>query len=337
VLAADFSRAMARPFERGERSLTLLASTGVASFAVPGAGATEIAGRAEMALQRAKRRGRNNVQAFHPQMQRDAAERHAVLQGLRRAIDAGELALHYQPQVDRDGRVIGAEALMRWQPADRPAVSPAVFIPIAEESGLIHALGEWSLRQGCERLAAWKRAGVAFGGHLAINVSPWQLARPDFVERVTAVLADCGVEPGRVTLEITESAVLFDVHETVSKLRELRPLGVRIALDDFGTGYSSLALIKDLPLDAIKIDQSFVRHLDQGANEHLVRMIVAIGGELGLEVIAEGVESAADRDALLALGCTRMQGFHYARPMAEQTFIDWLAAAEKIVAERVSV
>jgi EAL domain-containing protein (putative c-di-GMP-specific phosphodiesterase class I) len=159
-------------------------------------------------------------------------------------------------------------------------------------------------------------------------VSPWQLARPDFVERMGAIVATSGIDPRALTLEITETAVLFDAEETLAKLAGIRATGVRIALDDFGTGYSSLALIKDLPLDEIKIDQSFVRHLNVGANRHLVRMILAIGSELGLDVVAEGVETEEDRRRLLDLGCTRMQGHLFARPLPEFAFLEFVAARE---------
>ena len=324
ALAEDVARALARPLALGERSLNLSASIGVATFGAHASTATEALGRAEMALHRAKNRGRNNIQAFIPALQLEAAERFRITEGLRQAVDRAELALHFQPQVDRQGRVVGAEALMRWTSAAMGAVAPSTFIPIAEETGLIHALGEWSLREGCGRLASWNRSGLGFDGHLSVNVSPWQLARPEFVERLFRIVEESGIDPGQLTLEITESAVLFDVGETVAKLREIRPLGVRIALDDFGTGYSSLALIKDLPLDAIKIDQSFVRHLHEGANQHLIRVVIAIGNELGLDVIAEGVETQADRDALAALGCNHLQGFFFARPMPEAQFIEWL-------------
>jgi len=292
-----------------------------------------------MALARAKKSGRNNVQVFVPAMQQEAEERFGVVEGLRHAIENGELMLSFQPQVDAAGRPVGAEALMRWHSPTRGRISPATFIPIAEETGLIHELGEWSLREGCRCLARWQREAVAFGSHLSVNVSPWQLARPQFVERLVQIVEASGIDPGGLMLEITESAVLLDLDDTVAKLRAIRPFGIRIALDDFGTGYSSLALVKDLPLDAIKIDQSFVRHLDQGANKHLVRMVVAIGTELGLEVIAEGVETAAERDQLVALGCERLQGYHYARPMAEEQFLEWVRARrpEEALAKGLSV
>ncbi|HUP97281.1 MAG TPA: EAL domain-containing protein [Usitatibacter sp.] len=323
-LASDVLGTLSHPLGDGARAFNLAASIGVATFAARVSTSAEVISHSEMALHRAKRRGRNNIQAFVPSLRREAAERFGVVEGLRQAIDAGELTLHYQPQVNQNGLAVGAEALMRWNSRERGPVPPATFIPIAEETGLIHALGEWSLREGCRRLARWQRDGVAFGSHLSINVSPWQLARPEFVSRLADIVRESGADPRLLTLEITESAVLFDVHETVAKLREIRPTGVRIALDDFGTGYSSLALIKDLPLDAIKIDQSFVRALDSGANKQLIRVVVAIGVELGLEVIAEGVETQADRDTLVALGCTQLQGFHFARPMAEAQFLEWL-------------
>jgi diguanylate cyclase (GGDEF)-like protein len=336
ALARELSRAISRPYTLGERSLSLTASFGVTTFAAGSSAAPEVLSRAGMALDRAKKRGRNSIQTFMQSLQREAAERYRVVAGLRQAIEAGELELHFQPQVDHAGQVIGAEALMRWTSRSMGRVPPSTFIPIAEETGLIHTLGEWSLRTGCDRLARWKRDGV-FDGHLAINVSPWQLARPDFVASLIGIVRESGIDPRQLTLEITESAVLFDVQETVAKLREIRPVGVRIALDDFGTGYSSLALIKDLPLDEIKIDQSFVRHLDEGANKHLIRVVLAIGAELKIDVIAEGVETLADRDALVALGCSNLQGYHFARPMAEAAFLEWLRARRPGLAKAQSL
>ncbi len=337
-LAAQAVHEISRPYQLGERSVSLTASAGVATFASRTSAATEVIGRAEMALQRAKKRGRNNVQVFVPSLQQESAERFRVIDGLRQALDAGELALHYQPQVDTSGRLVGAEALMRWTSRSMGSVPPSTFIPVAEETGLIHALGEWSLREGCTCLARWDKEGAGFTGHLSINVSPWQLARPEFVDRLCETLEATKVRPERLTLEITESAVLFDVNETVAKLKQIRPLGVHIALDDFGTGYSSLALIKDLPLDAIKIDQSFVRHLEEGANKHLIRVVVAIGAELGLHVIAEGVETAGELEALVALGCTELQGYFLGRPMPAAQFEAWLAerSSGAALAEKVS-
>jgi diguanylate cyclase len=339
ILAEDMSAALARPFMVGEQPLNLLASIGTATFASGEGPPADIVRRADMALHQAKKRGRNTIEVYSPELQRKAESKYRIVEGLRRAISAGELALHFQPQLDDNGSCVGAEALLRWRSPDMGAVLPSTFIPIAEETGLIHPLGEWSLRRGCERLAAWRREGARFKGRLSINVSPWQLARPDFVASLRDIIESTRVDPRQLTLEITESAMLYDVGETVAKLRDIRPLGVRIALDDFGTGYSSLALIKDLPLDAIKIDQAFVRHLHEGANQHLVRVVVAIGNELDLDVIAEGVETAADRDTLLALGCRKMQGFLFSRPLAEPEFLAWVAArtAPERLAKNVSI
>jgi diguanylate cyclase (GGDEF)-like protein len=326
TVAQGVSERLARPMELEGRSINLSASMGLVAFTAGGASAAEVLGRAEMALAHAKQRGRNNVQPFLASFQEEAAERYRLIEGLRRAIASDELELHFQAQVDREGIVVGAEALLRWNSQALGSVAPSRFIPVAEETGLIHAIGEWSLRRGCERLAAWQRERAAFGGHLSINVSPWQLARSDFVHTLRVVLEETGADPSRIALEITESAVLFDLHETIAKLREIRSLGPRIALDDFGTGYSSLALIRDLPLDVIKIDQAFVRQLAHGINPRLIRVIVAIGDELGLGVIAEGVETDSDRDALVALGCTQLQGYFIGRPMPEAVFLEYVRA-----------
>ncbi len=324
ALAAQLARELGQPLKLDQQMLNVSASMGIATFSAAETSSNDILAFANMALHEAKRRGRNNVQSFVPRLRENAEARYRMVDGLRRAIEQGDLALHYQPQVGRDGQMVGAEALARWNSPQTGDVLPAAFIPRAEETGLIHLLGEWTLREGCEQLAAWDRESVPFRGHLSINVSPWQLARPNFVSRLREIVEASGVDPHRIMLEITESAVLYDVGETVAKLKEIRPLGVRIALDDFGTGYSSLSIIKDLPLDAIKIDQSFVRNLDDGATKHLIRVIVAIGHELGLDVVAEGVETEADRATLGELGCRILQGYLFCRPLASAPFAAWV-------------
>jgi diguanylate cyclase len=327
-LAGRLSAELAQPLKLEEQMLNVSASMGIATFSAAETSSHEILAFANMALHEAKRRGRNTVQSFVPRLREDAEARYRMVDGLRRAIEQGELSLHYQPQIGPDGQMLGAEALARWSSPATGDVLPAAFIPLAEETGLIHLLGEWTLREGCEQLAAWDREGVPFRGHLSINVSPWQLARPTFVERLREIVVASGVDAHRIMLEITESAVLYDVGETVAKLKEIRPLGVRIALDDFGTGYSSLSIIKDLPLDAIKIDQSFVRNLDDGATKHLIRVIVAIGQELGLDVVAEGVETERALEALRSLGCGIVQGYLFCRPLAAEPFAEWMRRAD---------
>ena len=328
-LASELTHDLVAPLKLDEQMLTVSASMGIATFSAAETSSQDILSFANMALHEAKRRGRNTVQSFVPRLRENAEARFRMVEGLRRAIDQGERALHYQPQIGHDGQVVGAEALARWHSPQTGDVLPAAFIPLAEETGLIHALGEWTLRRGCEQLATWEREGVPFRGHLSINVSPWQLARPNFVSRLRDIVATSGVDAHRVMLEITESAVLYDVGETVAKLKEIRPLGVRIALDDFGTGYSSLSIIKDLPLDAIKIDQSFVRNLDDAATKHLIRVIVAIGRELGLDVVAEGVETESDLAELRGLGCEIVQGYLFCRPLAAAQFAAWVRAREE--------
>jgi diguanylate cyclase (GGDEF)-like protein len=328
-MASDLAQRLSEPLRLDEQMLGVSASMGIATFAATETSPHDILAYANMALNEAKRRGRNNVQPFVPRLREHAEARYRMVEGLRRAIEEGELALHYQPQIGPNGELIGAEALARWHSAQSGDVLPAAFIPLAEETGLIHALGEWTLKCGCEQLAAWERDGVPFRGHLSINVSPWQLARPTFVSRLRDIVAESGIDPHRIMLEITESAVLYDVGETVAKLKEIRPLGVRIALDDFGTGYSSLSIIKDLPLDAIKIDQSFVRNMGDGATKHLIRVIVAIGEELGLDVVAEGVETEADLETLQALGCRVLQGYLFCRPLGATQFASWLRDRER--------
>ena len=329
-LADAVSRSLARPMQLGDQAFNVLASMGIANFAVGETSAGDILARADIALHQAKKRGGSTIQVFLPDFQHDAERRFQLIDGLRSAISGEELVLHFQPNVDTERHLVGAEALLRWRSASLGAIPPAAFIPLAEETGLIQALGEWSLRRGCERLAEWSRGDEAFQGTLAINVSPWQLARPDFVARLRRILSETRADARRLVLEITESAVLYDVHDAVAKLREVREGGTHVALDDFGTGFSSLSLIKDLPIDAIKIDQSFVRNLAAPANTHLVRVIVAIGHELSLEVVAEGVETSAEFDALKALGCERFQGYLFSRPLAEPAFLEWARAPERL-------
>ncbi|HET7546619.1 MAG TPA: bifunctional diguanylate cyclase/phosphodiesterase [Usitatibacter sp.] len=327
-LADDILRALAAPFVLGEQDLHVAASAGIASFECARAQPAESFAHAALALREAKKSGRHQVRAFAPGLQSDAETRFRTVEGLRRAIASDALQLHYQPQVDAAGRVAGMEALVRWLDGPHGLVSPATFIPLAEETGLIHALGEWTLRRGCAQLAAWRREGIDTGGTLSINVSPWQLARPGFVERLAHILRESGVDPPALTIEITESAALYDLQETIARLHAIRASGVRIALDDFGTGYSSLSLVRDLPLDAIKIDQSFVRGIDAGANRHLVKAVVEIAAELRLDVVAEGIENERERSALLELGCPKLQGFLVCRPLPAPELTAWLAAHE---------
>jgi len=209
-------------------------------------------------------------------MQAAATTRLQLEEGLRRAIPNDELALYFQPQLDVSGRMIGAVALLRWHHPELGDIPPDTFIPVAEKTGLIHFIGGWVFDRACSQLNAWLTVGVPFIGHLSINVCPWQFARPDFVHLVSECITQHQIEPGMLMLELTETALLYDLEGTVRKLETLRALGLQVLLDDFGTGYSSLAYLKDLPLDQIKIDKVFVSELDQSGEHTLVETMVAI-------------------------------------------------------------
>jgi len=279
-----------------------------------------------MALYRAKSLGRANVQFYLPSLQYAADTRLQLEDGLRRVISGDELELQFQPLVDVGGRAFGAEALLRWHHPKLGDIQPATFIPVAEETGLIHDIGQWVLNRACERLKAWQQAAVPFSGRLSINVCAWQFARTDFVQQVRETLAAQQVDPRRLMLELTETALLYDLDEAVGKLKALRALGLHIALDDFGTGYSSLAYLRDLPLDHIKIDKSFVAELGKSVDNPLVETMIAIGRHMRLGVVAEGVETEKQRAILMQMGCERFQGYLYTQPLPEREFLQWLSS-----------
>ena len=266
-------------------------------------------------------------------IQADAAERSALGTELRDAIAAGDLVLHYQPQIARDGRVIGAEALVRWQHARRGLVGPGEFIPVAERHGLMGALGGWVLAEGCRQLAAWAHDPRTAHLSLAVNVSAAQFEQPDFVDRVLASLARSGADPRRLKLELTESLLARDIDGVVLKMQALKTHGIAFSLDDFGTGYSSLGYLRRLPLDQLKIDRSFVAQMRSSASDAaIVRTVVELGRSLGLDVIAEGVETEDQRQALHTLGCAAYQGFLFARPMAAAALPGYVAQHQPLPA-----
>jgi diguanylate cyclase (GGDEF)-like protein len=286
---------------------------------------------AELAMYEAKAKGRDQVFRYVPSMQADLARREALVHDLRSAIADGALALHLQAQTDRSGRIVGAEGLLRWTRPCGEQVPPSVFIPLAEENGLIVGLGNWVLQRACELLAQWATTPATRELTLAVNVSAKQFARPGFVDAVRAVLVAHGTDPERLKLEVTESAILDDLDEAADKLSQLRALGMRISLDDFGTEYSSLAYLSRLPLDQLKIDQSFVARLPDSASDAMVaRTIIGMGRGLGLEVIAEGVETDAQHAFLLGRGCNAFQGFLISQPVAPRAF-EALLAGQPVV------
>ncbi|GAB0151962.1 putative bifunctional diguanylate cyclase/phosphodiesterase [Marinobacterium sp. BA1] len=294
----------------------LSVSIGIALFTERQFESEALLGQAELAKYQAKAAGRNTVSFYDPQIQAEISQRAELETELRQAIDRNELELFYQLQFDHRSQPIGAEALLRWRHSEKGLVSPAQFIPLAEETGLIVPIGSWVLKTACEQLCRWQGNPLTAHLQLAVNVSARQFRQPDFVDEVESTLAQSTVPPGKLKIELTESTVLDYVEETISKMARLREHGVKFSMDDFGTGYSSLQYLKRLPLDQIKIDQSFVRDIDTDNDDAMIiKTIIAMGHALSLDVIAEGVETEQQRTILEAYGCQHYQGYLFARPL----------------------
>lgn len=270
----------------------------------------------------AKAAGRNAIRFFDPVMQAAVRHRLGLEADLRHAARENEFVLYYQAQVDRDGWQTGAEALIRWIQQRRGLVPPSEFIPLAEETGLILRVGEWVLETACALLAQWERDPRTAHMTMSVNVSARQFRHRDFVQQVFDVIARTGANPRRLKLELTESLLVDDIETTIEKMTVLKEKGVGFSLDDFGTGYSSLSYLKRFPLDQLKIDQSFVRDVLVDPNDAAIaRTIVALGQSLGLAVIAEGVETEAQRDFLAQQGCHAYQGYLYSEPAPVGDFL----------------
>lgn len=324
-LAQKIMMKLSSPIYVGQRAFTVGASIGVTIFPDNGETELDIMRHADMALYQAKSLGRGMIQLYLPSLQAAAANRLHMEEGLRLAIANKELEVYFQPLVDASGRMTGAETLLRWHHPELGDISPDTFIPVAEETGLIQSIGGWVFEQACALRIHWLHTGVPFNGYLSINVSAWQFAHPDFVDQVRSILSTYQIDSHLLMLELTETALLYDLEETIAKLKALRSLGLRVALDDFGTGYSSLAYLKDLPLDLIKIDRAFVSELTATTEHSLVESIIAIGQHMQLGIIAEGVESEMQLDILSKLGCENFQGYFFSRPLPEKDFLEWVA------------
>jgi EAL domain-containing protein (putative c-di-GMP-specific phosphodiesterase class I) len=279
--------------------------------------ADDLLKQADIAMYQAKKSGRNTLRFFDPRMQDAINNQVSLEKDLQAAIEQQTLQLHYQSQIDKTGKVIGAEALARWNHPTRGSVSPADFIPLAEASGLILPLGAWVIETACAQLKAWQGHDRLKDLILAVNVSAKQLQDDDFVGQVKSIVGKYGIFPKSLKLELTESMLLNHVEETIEKIDTLRAFGVQFSLDDFGTGYSSLQYLKKIPLDQLKIDRSFVRGLETNHHDRsIVRTIIAIAQSLELEVIAEGVETEGQLQILKAEGCHLYQGFLLGVPMS---------------------
>lgn len=321
TVAQKILNSLDQPYRLATHEYRSTPSIGVTLFSGHHAAIDELLKQGDIAMYQAKRAGRNTVRMFDPAMQAAITARAAMELDLRKALLEREFVLYYQPQVDASGQVTGAEALVRWRHPERGLVSPAEFIPLAEETGLILPLGQWVLETACTQLAAWTSLPQTAHLSLAVNVSAHQFSLPNFVQEVLTVIEQTGVEPTKLKLELTESLLLENAQDIIAKMLALKGKGVSFALDDFGTGYSSLSYLKRLPLDQLKIDRSFVRDILIDPNDAAIaRTVVALGKSLGLAVIAEGVETQAQRDFLAANGCLAYQGYLFSPPLPKEDF-----------------
>ncbi|MFI5182450.1 MAG: EAL domain-containing protein [Thermoanaerobaculia bacterium] len=318
VMARKVLAVFESPFVVRERELFLSASLGVVLYPEDGGDPEVLLANVDTAMYRAKKIGRNNFQFFTAEMQRHAQERAHLESGLRRALPRGEFALHYQPIRElAGGRIVGLEALVRWQHPERGLLPPRSFVPLAEDVGLIVPLGAWVLRRACERTRAWREQSL---GHLsiAVNLSARQVQNEEFARRVRQILRETGLPPAALDLEITESAAMQNVETTGQVLGQLSALGVRISIDDFGTGHSSLSYLKHFPINRLKVDRSFIDGMTRDTRDRaIVAGILSIAHNLGVKVVAEGVETQDQASLLAELGCDEVQGFFFGAPVPE--------------------
>ncbi len=333
-LAEKLRSSMREPFGIDSQYHQMSVSIGVALFDGPETGADELIKRADMAMYEAKAGGRNAIRFFDHDIAVQLSQRVTLEADLNQALALQQFRVFYQPQFDSNGRMVGAEALVRWLHPERGLVTPGHFIPLAEETGLILPLGQWVLEQACQQIERWRGQPVLGELVISVNLCAHQLLQANFVESITSVLMATGANASRLQLELTESVLAHNIDDATHKMRRLVALGVQFALDDFGTGYSSLSYLKRLPIQQLKIDASFVRDLQTDPNDVVItQTIIALGQSLGLEVIAEGVETEAQRDILLQQGCRLFQGYFYARP---QALADLVALVNKIHPETLA-
>ncbi len=290
---------------------------GISVFPLDGQDGQSLLKYADLAMYQAKKRGRKNLQFFSMDLNRKARERMRLETSLRQALEQNHLYLQYQPKLDfMTGKISGIEALTRWNHPEMGLISPAHFIPLAEETGIIHSLGPWILSSACRQHVIWQKAGLS-PPPLAVNLSIRQLMQKDFIPQVESILEDSGLSPGQLELELTESCLMESSEDIIGKLKKLRELGVKIAIDDFGTGYSSLGYLKHFPVDRLKIDRCFVKDISSSDNDSkIAQTIIVMAKNLGLQVTAEGVELKEQLNILLKHGCDEIQGYLYSQPLS---------------------
>ncbi|HEU0100550.1 MAG TPA: EAL domain-containing protein [Allosphingosinicella sp.] len=330
LLAGRIVEALGEPFALGPDTVRISASVGVALFPADAADPESLIKNADMALYRAKAEGRGTARFYEAAMDEALRQRRQLEADLRQAIGRRELCVHYQPLADLgSGRILGFEALLRWNHGRLGEIGPATFIPLAEESGFILKLGEWVLREACAEAARWTPALK-----LSVNLSPVQFTQGDLAAEVEAVLAETGLDPARLELEVTEGLLIKDAERAIVILERLKALGVQISMDDFGTGYSSLSYLRKFPFDKIKIDQSFVRDLaSEGDSIAIIRAVTGLGLSLGISTTAEGVETSAQLEQLRNEGCTEVQGYLFSQPRPAADIPAMIAAAGKAIRE----
>jgi EAL domain-containing protein (putative c-di-GMP-specific phosphodiesterase class I) len=318
-------QALERPFQVFGHEVFIATSIGVSCFPEHGDSIDALLQNADAATYHAKAQGPNMLCLYTPALNAETSQRMRLENDLRRALERGELVLHYQPRMDIiGGRLVGAEALLRWQHAERGLMQPPQFIGLAEDTGLIVPIGEWVLRHACEQFCAWQAAGVA-PPRLSVNVSARQLGHPELQGVIVSALEEAGMSPDALELEITEGTLMEHVEGGIARLQELGSMGVHLSIDDFGTGYSSLSMLKRLPIDALKVDRSFVGDIAVSPNDRAITTaIIAMADTLELKVVAEGVETQAQLDLLREWGCAEAQGTFFSGPLPLETFVEFL-------------
>ena len=333
VIAKRILQSLAEPYSIGHHELHVTASIGISVYPEDGPDAETLIKNADTAMYQAKDNGRNSYRFFKSEMNVRAVKRQTVEEGLRRALERQEFTLHYQPKVSlKTGAITGAEALIRWTHPTRGLVSPAQFIPIAEECGLIRPIGNWALREACKQAQAWRIAGLPRAS-MAVNVSAMQLRHGNFLESVFSILNDVGFDPSSLELELTESVLMKHADSTAAILQALRETGVQVSIDDFGTGYSSLSYLAKFPIDSLKIDQSFVRQISSRQDPAIVTAVISMARSLKLRVIAEGVETRDELEFLKAHLCDEAQGYYFSHPVPPEQFARLLEHGYTVMGE----
>jgi diguanylate cyclase (GGDEF)-like protein len=328
-IATALLTALAEPMELAGHECHTTASIGIAMYPTNGSDVQTLTKNADMAMYLAKEDGKNGYRFFSKEVNTQSIERLSLESALRRALERNQFTLNYQPKVDMEtGQITGVEALLRWTHPDLGSISPAQFIPLAEETGLIVPIGRWVVKEACAQAMAWQRLGL-LPVSMAVNLSPRQFVDEHLLQDVDEALAASGMSPVLLQLEVTESMMMRNVGRALKVLDAIQSRGIRLAIDDFGTGYSSMSLMKHFPIDTIKIDRSFVRDLPQDAEDQAIaQAIISMGKALGMTVVAEGVENAEQEAFLRAHGCDEMQGFLISKPVPARQMAELLRPME---------